>query len=98
MTCPTSASAKSTMRRDSPPTFMISPASMKNGTASSGKLSAPPMTFCARICESKMSRCHISATPLASSAKAMGTPKAMTPNSDPIKMAMVMRFSRWRHA
>ena len=53
---PTSASARSTMRRDRPPAFMISPASMKNGTASSGKLSAPSITFCARICASKMSR------------------------------------------
>ena len=46
---PTSASARFTMRCDRPPTFMISPASMKKGTASSGKLSAPLMTFCARI-------------------------------------------------
>ena len=29
---------------------MISPASMKNGTAISGKLSAPLMMFCATIC------------------------------------------------
>jgi hypothetical protein len=46
---------------------MISPASMKNGTASSGKLSAPLITFCARICASNRSRCHISATPDSSS-------------------------------
>ena len=43
------------MRRDKPPVFMISPASMKNGTAMSGKLSAPLMMFCATICELKMS-------------------------------------------
>jgi hypothetical protein len=65
---PTSANAKLTMRWLRPPTFMISPASMKNGTARSGKLSAPLITFCARICASNRSRCHISATPVASSA------------------------------
>ena len=56
------------MRLDSPPTFMISPASMKNGTASSGKLSAPLMTFCARICASNMSMWIIRTTPDTSSA------------------------------
>ena len=55
------------MRCDSPPTFMISPASMKNGTASNGKLSAPLIRFCARICASNRFRCHISATPDSSS-------------------------------
>ena len=39
------------MRLARPPRFMISPASMKNGTAISGKLSAPLMMFCATICE-----------------------------------------------
>jgi hypothetical protein len=47
---------------------MISPASMKKGTASSGKLSAPLMKFCARIWASNRSSCHIRPTPLASSA------------------------------
>ena len=56
------------MRFDSPPVFIISPASMKNGTAISGKLSAPLMKFCAMICASKMSRWYISATPQMSSA------------------------------
>ena len=70
---------------------MISPASMKKGTASSGKLLAPSMVFCARICASNMSMCHISAAPQASSEKAMGTPSAMAPSSAPRKMAMVMR-------
>jgi hypothetical protein len=37
------------MRRDRPPAFMNSPASRKNGTASSGKLSAPSTKRCARI-------------------------------------------------
>jgi hypothetical protein len=53
---PTSASATSTMRFDKPPVFMISPASMKKGTAISGKLSAPLIMFCAMICASNMSR------------------------------------------
>jgi hypothetical protein len=38
---PIQASAKSTMRREMPPAFMSSPASMKKGMASNGKLSAP---------------------------------------------------------
>jgi hypothetical protein len=42
------------MRRDRPPTFMISPASMKKGTASSGKLLAPSIRFWARIWASKL--------------------------------------------
>jgi len=56
------------MRFDSPPTFMISPASRKNGTASSVKLLAPSIRFCARICASKSLRCHIRAMPLTSNA------------------------------
>ena len=47
---------------------MISPASMKNGTAISGKLSAPLMMFWAMICESNRSSSHIRATPQTSSA------------------------------
>jgi hypothetical protein len=43
------------MRLERPPVFMISPASMKNGTAIRGKLSAPLMTFWAMICESNRS-------------------------------------------
>jgi hypothetical protein len=68
---------------------MISPASMKNGTASSGKLLAPSIVFCARICASNMFMCHISAAPHASRAKAMGRPRAMVPSSDPRKIAIV---------
>src|SRR3954462_14707738 len=82
--------AKLTMRRDRPPAFMISPASMKKATASSGKLLAPSMVFCARICASNMSMCHIRAAPQASSEKAIGTPRAMAPSSAPRKMVMVM--------
>src|SRR6187431_3088193 len=82
--------AKLTMRRDRPPAFMISPASMKKGTASSGKLLAPSITFCARIWASNMFMCHMRAAPQASRANAMGTPSAMAPSSEPRKMAMVM--------
>ena len=66
--CPTKAKAKLTMRWLSPPTFMISPASMKNGTASSGKLFEPSIRYCASTWASNWFRCHISATPVASSA------------------------------
>jgi hypothetical protein len=83
------------MRWLRPPTFMISPASMKNGTASSGKLSAPLITFCARICASNISRCTISATPQASSAYAMGMPSAIAPISAPRNTATVMAASPW---
>ena len=83
----------STIRFDRPPTFMISPASRKKGTAISGKLSAPLMMFCAMIWESKMSRCTISAMPHTINAYAMGIPSAIAPSSDSRKTAMVMRFS-----
>src|SRR3954462_14507962 len=82
--------AKLTMRRDRPPAFMISPASMKKATASSGKLLAPSIVFCARICGSNMFMCHISAAPQASSEKAIGTPRAMAPSRAPRKMVIVM--------
>ena len=78
------------MRREMPPAFMISPASMKNGTASRGKLLAPSITFCARICASNMSKCHIKAAPHSSKEKAMGMPSAMAPSKDPKNTAMVM--------
>src|SRR3954467_12811210 len=82
--------ANFTIRRDSPPAFMISPASMKKGTANSGKLLAPSIVFCARICGSNMFKCNISAAPHTSSENAMGTPSAMAPSSAPRKMAMVI--------
>jgi hypothetical protein len=78
------------MRRDRPPVFITSPASMKNGTAISGKLSAPLMTFWATIWASNRSCWYISATPHSSSAKAIGMPSAMAPSSEPMKTAMVM--------
>ena len=70
---------------------MSSPASMKNGIAISGKLSAPLMTFCATIWESNMPIVLISATPQMISAKAIGMPSAMAPSSEKVKTAMVMR-------
>src|SRR6185369_433479 len=84
------------MRRDRPPLFMISPASMKKGTAINGKLSAPLMMFCATICESKMSSECISAMPHTISAKAIGMPSAIAPSSETVKTAMVMAGPRSR--
>src|SRR6266542_4446695 len=92
-TCPTSVSATLTMRFDSPPVFMISPASMKNGTAISGKLSAPLIRFCAMICASNMLSWYIIATPQTSSANAIGMPSAIAPSSEPRNTAMVIACS-----
>ena len=78
------------MRLDKPPTFMISPASMKKGTAISGKLSAPLITFCATIWASNRSMLYISATPHSSSAKAIGMPSAMDPSREPRKIEITM--------
>jgi tripartite ATP-independent transporter DctM subunit len=39
-----------------PPAFMISPASMKKGTAKRGKLLEPSIKFCAKICASNILR------------------------------------------
>ena len=72
---------------------MISPASMKNGTASSGKLSAPLITFCARICASNRFMCHINATPDTSSEYAIGMPSAIAASSEPRKMRTVIERS-----
>jgi len=52
--CPTQASDMSTIRRDMPPTVISSPASMKKGIASSGKLSAPTIMFWATTWASKL--------------------------------------------
>ena len=89
MTWPTSASATLTMRLARPPRFISSPASMKNGTAISGKLSAPLMMFWATICESKMSSECISATPQTISANAIGMPSAIAPSREKVKTASV---------
>ena len=77
------------MRLDRPPVFMISPASMKNGAAISGKLSAPLIRFCAMICASIMLSWYMSAAPQTSSANAIGMPSAMAPSSENRKTAMV---------
>src|ERR1700710_1463498 len=69
---------------------MISPASMKNGIAISGKLSAPLMMFCATIWESNIPTVLISATPQTIRANAIGMPSAMGPSSEKVKTAMVM--------
>src|ERR1043166_3803543 len=44
-TPPTSEITQTTTRRAIPPCAMISPASTKNGTASSGRLSSPPNRY-----------------------------------------------------
>ena len=64
---------------------------MKNGTAISGKLSAPLMMFWATICESKTFSECISATPHTISANAIGMPSAMAPSSEKVKTASVTR-------
>ena len=78
------------MRFASPPLFMISPASMKNGIAISGKLSAPLMMFCATIWASNMLIVVINATPQMIRAKAIGMPSAMAPSNEKAKTAIVM--------
>ncbi len=90
---PTIAMARLTIRLDSPPSFMISPASMKNGTAIRGKLLAPLMMFWATIWASNRSCCTISATPHRISAKAIGMPIAIEASSVPRKTAMGMAAS-----
>lgn len=63
---------------------------MKNGTAISGKLSAPLMMFCATIWESNMSRKCIKAMPQTIRANAIGMPSAMAPRSETVKTTIVM--------
>ena len=88
--CPTKAIAKSTIRLDKPPVFMTSPANIKNGTARSGKLLEPSITFCANICASNMFMCHIKAAPHSNKEKAIGTPSAMAASKDPKNTAIVI--------
>src|SRR3954468_20187119 len=78
------------MRFASPPLFINSPASMKNGIAINGKLSAPLRTFWATIWESNIPIVLISATPQTIRANAIGMPSAMAPSSEKVKTAMVM--------
>ncbi len=82
------------MRREMPPAFISSPARMKNGTASNGKLSAPACRFCASSCTSQKSRYHISTEPVSSSAKAMGMPSVMKPSNEERKTTTVMKGPR----
>src|SRR6266702_1909174 len=78
------------MRFARPPLFMSSPASMKNGSAISRKLSAPLMMFWATIWESNIPIVLISATPHMISAKAIGMPRAIAPSNESAKTAMVI--------
>jgi hypothetical protein len=72
---------------------------MKNGTAISGKLSAPLMMFCAMICESKMSSQCINATPQTIKANAIGIPSAIAPSNENVNTAMVIgRLELWQPA
>src|SRR5262245_49007731 len=77
------------MRLARPPRFINSPASMKKGTAISGKLSAPLMMFWATIWESKFCSECISAMPQTISANAIGMPSAMAPSRENVKTASV---------
>src|ERR1043165_8283035 len=62
---------------------------MKNGTAMSGKLSAPLMMFWATICEAKICSECISAMPQTISANAIGMPSAMAPSREKVNTARV---------
>src|ERR1700709_125257 len=78
------------MRFANPPLFINSPASMKNGIAINGKLSAPLMMFCATICESNIPIVLIKAMPQMISANAIGMPSAIAPSNEKVKTAIVM--------
>src|SRR5690606_22590825 len=86
---PTKARAMSMIRWLRPPTFISSPARMKKGTASRGKLSKPACRFCASSWVLKKSRCHIRATPDTSRETAMGMPIAMEANRTARKISVV---------
>ena len=89
----TSPAPASTIRFDSPPTFITSPASMKNGTASSVKLSVPLSRFWARIWASKKSSCTIRATPHRRSARRRSASRAPWRRGATTKTRMVMARS-----
>ena len=89
---PTSFIGKSIIRLDSPPSFMTSPARIKNGIAMSEKLSAPLTICCAKICASNKSKCSINATPQINNAKATGTPRRIAPNKTERKITTVIVF------
>src|SRR5690606_22472998 len=87
---PTNMPARLTMRREMPPAFINSPASMNSGTAISVKLLAPDSMFCARICGSKKFSWNIKATALSNKAKAIGMPRAMSPSNTTRNRVRVM--------
>ena len=73
-----------------PPAFMNSPASMKKGTASSGKLLAPSHMFWMTICGSVMPMKYIMHKPHPIRAKATGMPSAISASKEVMKMKTVM--------
>ena len=75
---PTQACAISMMRRLMPPAFISSPARMKNGTASSGKLSMPATRFCASSWVSQKSSAQAMPAPVSTRAKAIGMPRPIS--------------------
>ena len=74
---PTQACAMVMMRRLMPPEFISSPARIKNGTASKGKLSTPATRFCASNWVSQKSSAQAMEAPVSTSANAMGMPTPM---------------------
>src|SRR6476620_10400530 len=75
---PTQACAMSMMRLLMPPEFISSPARMKNGTASSGKLSMPATRFCASSWVSQKPSTQAMPAPVSTRASAMFMPMPMS--------------------
>jgi hypothetical protein len=75
---PTQACAMSMMRRLIPPAFMSSPARMKKGTASSGKLSTPATRFWASSCVSQKLSTQAMPAPVSTRARPMFMPMPMS--------------------
>ena len=75
---PTQACAMAMMRELMPPEFINSPANMKNGTASSGKLSTPATRFCASSWVSQKSSTQAMPAPVSTSARPMFMPMPMS--------------------
>ena len=88
--CPTNFIGKSIIRLDKPPSFIISPAKMKNGIAINEKLSAPLTICCARIWASNKSKCTINATPQTNSENATGIPNKIEPSNTERKIITVI--------
>jgi hypothetical protein len=92
---PASTRARSTSRRAMPPLFMMLPAKMNSGTASSEKLSIPtficwPMTYVASSHLRNTSAVRNEATP---SPTEMGTPTASRTKNAPNRTATAVRAS-----